>query len=421
MTRKTMKKMMATTLTMVMIGSTALGSTAVFAADGASEKVEGAEGLNIGATYYTLQTEFCMRMDNAAQKWAEENGVKYKSYDGNNDAATQLSQVETMIADGVDAIILNPQDADACSACVDAADEAGIPIVGVNTMVNNDKLTAYVGSQDVSAGEDIMKYMIDYMKKNAFNIVVIEGPMGQSAQLQRMEGIENVLKELNIEKVDGIYLDLGVSSYQLDTASRGFTYREDAPLDMRMDQRNPTTAADIVNGYSEMELFHIIRDYGEDNFAKNIAKHIVKARAEKPIETTGELSEIIKAAIPAKVRATGGHPAKRTFQAIRIELNHELDVLENSIDTMIRLLNPEGRLSIITFHSLEDRIVKTRFRTNENPCICPPDFPVCVCGRKSMGKVITRKPILPSKEELEENSRSKSAKLRVFERAGKEE
>ena len=235
------------------------------------------------------------------------------------------------------------------------------------------------------------------------------------------QNIENVLKELNIEKVDGIYLDLGVSSYQLDTASRGFTYREDAPLDMRMDQRNPTTAADIVNGYSEMELFHIIRDYGEDNFAKNIAKHIVKARAEKPIETTGELSEIIKAAIPAKVRATGGHPAKRTFQAIRIELNHELDVLENSIDTMIRLLNPEGRLSIITFHSLEDRIVKTRFRTNENPCICPPDFPVCVCGRKSMGKVITRKPILPSKEELEENSRSKSAKLRVFERAGKEE
>ena len=235
------------------------------------------------------------------------------------------------------------------------------------------------------------------------------------------QNIENVLKELNIEKVDGIYLDLGVSSYQLDTASRGFTYREDAPLDMRMDQRNPTTAADIVNGYSEMELFHIIRDYGEDNFAKNIAKHIVKARAEKPIETTGELSEIIKAAIPAKVRATGGHPAKRTFQAIRIELNHELDVLENSIDTMIRLLNPEGRLSNLTFHSLEDRIVKTRFRTNENPCICPPDFPVCVCGRKSMGKVITRKPILPSKEELEENSRSKSAKLRVFERAGKEE
>lgn len=231
------------------------------------------------------------------------------------------------------------------------------------------------------------------------------------------QNIENVLKELNIEKVDGIYLDLGVSSYQLDTASRGFTYREDAPLDMRMDQRNPTTAADIVNGYSEMELFHIIRDYGEDNFVKNIAKHIVKARAEKPIETTGELSEIIKAAIPAKVRATGGHPAKRTFQAIRIELNHELDVLENSIDRMIDFLNPGGRLSIITFHSLEDRIVKNRFRINENPCTCPPEFPVCMCGKKSKGRVITRKPIVPTEKELEENKRSKSSKLRVFERS----
>ena len=229
------------------------------------------------------------------------------------------------------------------------------------------------------------------------------------------QNIENVLKELNIEKVDGIYLDLGVSSYQLDTASRGFTYREDAPLDMRMDQRNPTTAADIVNGYSEMELFHIIRDYGEDNFAKNIAKHIVKARAEKPVETTGELSEIIKAAIPAKVRATGGHPAKRTFQAIRIELNHELDVLENSIDTMIDRLNADGRLCIITFHSLEDRIVKNAFRTAQNPCVCPSDFPVCVCGRKPKGRVITRKPILPSGEEMEVNPRSKSAKLRIFE------
>lgn len=230
------------------------------------------------------------------------------------------------------------------------------------------------------------------------------------------EHIETVLKDLDIPGVDGIYLDLGVSSYQLDTASRGFTYREDAPLDMRMDQRNPMTAADIINTYSEMELFRIIRDYGEDHFAKNIAKHIVRAREDHPIQTTGELTELIKAAIPAKVRAAGGHPAKRTFQAIRIELNHELEVLEASIDTMIRLLNPGGRLSIITFHSLEDRIVKNRFRINENPCICPPDFPVCVCGKKSMGKVITRKPILPSQEELEENSRSKSAKLRVFER-----
>ena len=231
------------------------------------------------------------------------------------------------------------------------------------------------------------------------------------------ENLASVLHELGIEKVDGIYLDLGVSSYQLDTASRGFTYREDAPLDMRMDQRNTQTAADIVNTYSEMELYRIIRDYGEDRFAKNIAKHIVRQRQEKPYETTGELIETIKAAIPAKIRATGGHPAKRTFQAIRIELNHELDVLNCSIDTMIDLLNPGGRLSIITFHSLEDRIVKKRFRDNENPCICPPEFPVCMCGRKSKGTVITRKPIVPGEEELEYNKRSKSSKLRVFERA----
>ena len=231
------------------------------------------------------------------------------------------------------------------------------------------------------------------------------------------ENIASVLHDLGIEKVDGIYLDLGVSSYQLDTASRGFTYREDAPLDMRMDQRNTQTAADIVKTYSETELYHIIRDYGEDRFAKNIAKHIVQRRQEKPYETTGELIETIKAAIPAKIRATGGHPAKRTFQAIRIELNHELDVLNRSIDTMIDLLNPGGRLSIITFHSLEDRIVKKRFRDNENPCICPPEFPVCMCGRKSKGTVITRKPIVPGEEELEYNKRSKSSKLRVFERA----
>lgn len=231
------------------------------------------------------------------------------------------------------------------------------------------------------------------------------------------ENIQTVLKDLEIERVDGIYLDLGVSSYQLDSPERGFTYREeDAPLDMRMDQRNEQTAADIVNGYGEFDLYRIIRDYGEDKFAKNIAKHIVRARAEKPIATTGELTEIIKAAIPAKVRAAGGHPSKKTFQAIRIELNKELEVLSNSIDTMIDLLNPGGRLSIITFHSLEDRIVKTRFRTNEDPCICPPDFPICVCGRKSKGKVVTRKPVVPSEEEVEENKRAKSSKLRVFER-----
>ncbi len=228
--------------------------------------------------------------------------------------------------------------------------------------------------------------------------------------------IREVLTGLGIQKVDGIYLDLGVSSYQLDTAERGFTYRENAPLDMRMDQRNDKTAADIVNDYTEMELFRVIRDYGEDKFAKNIAKHIVRARENGRIETTDQLVEIIKAAIPAKMRAEGGHPAKRTFQAIRIELNKELEVLTESIDTMIDLLNPDGRLSIITFHSLEDRIVKTIFRTNENPCICPPNLPVCVCGKKSKGKVITRKPIVPADEELEENKRSKSSKLRVFER-----
>ena len=225
------------------------------------------------------------------------------------------------------------------------------------------------------------------------------------------------LHRIGVEKVDGIVLDLGVSSFQLDTPERGFTYRdENAPLDMRMDDRQSLTTKDIVNGYSEMDLYRIIRDYGEDKFAKNIAKHIVQERAKKPIETTGELTEIIRASIPMKVQVTGGHPAKRTFQAIRIELNKELEVLQNNLDDMIDLLNPGGRICIITFHSLEDRIVKTNFKRNENPCTCPSDFPVCVCGKKSKGKVVTRKPILPSEEELEVNSRSKSAKLRVFER-----
>ena len=228
--------------------------------------------------------------------------------------------------------------------------------------------------------------------------------------------MKQVLHDLGIEKVSGIVLDLGVSSYQLDEPERGFTYREDVPLDMRMDRRNPKTAKNIVNEYSEMDLFRIIRDYGEDKFAKNIAKHIVAAREKKEIETTGELIEIIKAAIPTKVRATGGHPAKKTFQAIRIELNEELEVLQNSLDEMIDLLEDGGRICIITFHSLEDRIVKTIYKTNENPCTCPSHFPVCVCGKKPKGKVITRKPIVPSDEELEYNSRAKSSKLRVFER-----
>ena len=228
--------------------------------------------------------------------------------------------------------------------------------------------------------------------------------------------IENILKRENIDKVDGIYIDLGVSSYQLDTAERGFTYRFDAPLDMRMDDRNELKASDIVNDYSESELFHIIRDYGEDRFAKNIAKHIVEYRNKKRIETTFELVDIIKASIPMKIQVTGGHPAKRTFQAIRIELNKELEVLTDSLDVMIDLLKPGGRLSVITFNSLEDRIVKQAFKKAESPCVCPKKFPVCVCGNKSKGRVITRKAILPSEEELEENSRSKSAKLRVFEK-----
>ena len=225
------------------------------------------------------------------------------------------------------------------------------------------------------------------------------------------------LQELGIYKVDGIVLDLGVSSYQLDTAERGFSYREDAPLDMRMDTRQIMTARDIVNDYSQKELCRVIRDYGEDKFAANIAKHIVMARSKAPIETTGQLTEVIRASIPMKYQKKSGHPAKRTFQAIRIELNRELEVLRDSLDDMIELLNPGGRLCIITFHSLEDRIVKSAFRKNENPCTCPPDFPVCVCGKVSKGSIVTRKPILPGEEELGYNSRSKSAKLRIFERA----
>ena len=229
--------------------------------------------------------------------------------------------------------------------------------------------------------------------------------------------MKSQLGKLGIDKVDGIMLDLGVSSYQLDTAERGFSYREDAPLDMRMDRRQKMTARDIVNDYEERELYRVIRDYGEDKFAKNIAKHIVAARQKAPIETTGQLTEIIRVSIPMKFQKKSGHPAKRTFQAIRIELNQELEVLKNSLDAMIDLLNPGGRLCIITFHSLEDRIVKSAFRKNENPCTCPSDFPVCVCGKVSKGSIITRKPILPSKEEMEENSRAKSAKLRIFERS----
>lgn len=225
-----------------------------------------------------------------------------------------------------------------------------------------------------------------------------------------------ILGGLGISQVDGILLDLGVSSYQLDNEERGFSYRYDTALDMRMDKRQALSAREIINGYSEAELYRVIRDYGEEQFAKNIAKHIAAVRKDKPIETTGELNEIIKAAIPAKMRAAGGHPSKRTFQAIRIECNRELEVLKSSLDELIGLLLPGGRLCVITFHSLEDRIVKTAFRKNENPCTCPPDFPMCVCGKVSQGRVVTKKPILPSEREIAENKRAGSAKLRVFEK-----
>lgn len=243
-------------------------------------------------------------------------------------------------------------------------------------------------------------------------------PFGEMVTIVRSNYCQfrEVMEQQNITSVSGIVLDLGVSSYQLDEAERGFTYREDVPLDMRMDRRQTKTAKDIVNTYDEIELFHIIRDYGEDRFAKNIAKHIVQARKQQEIVTTGQLIEIIKGAIPARVRATGGHPAKRTFQALRIELNQELEVLKRALDDMVDMLEPGGRLCIITFHSLEDRIVKQYFKRYENPCICPPEFPVCVCGKRSLGKAVTRKPIVPTEEELEENSRAKSAKLRVFEK-----
>ena len=224
------------------------------------------------------------------------------------------------------------------------------------------------------------------------------------------------LKEQGICGVDGIVLDLGVSSYQLDTVERGFSYKYDTALDMRMDTRQALSAKEIVNGYSQKDLARIIRDYGEDKFANNIAKHIVAAREKEEIESTFQLNEIIKGAIPARMREKGGHPSKWAFQAIRIECNRELEVLKNSLEEMIAFLNSGGRICIITFHSLEDRIVKSAFKRQENPCTCPPEFPVCMCGKQSLGKVITRKPVTPTDEEREENSRSKSAKLRIFER-----
>ncbi len=227
---------------------------------------------------------------------------------------------------------------------------------------------------------------------------------------------DSALKEYGIEKLSGILLDLGVSSYQLDTAERGFSYRFDAPLDMRMDRSGGITAADVINTYSRSELVRVLRDYGEEKFAPQIAANIVKRREERPIATTGELVEVIKASVPMKILRTEGHPAKKTFQAVRIEVNDELNVLKDVLGRMIQHLAPGGRLAVITFHSLEDRIVKTEMKRAEDPCTCPKNFPVCVCGKVSMGKMVTRKPILPDEEERETNPRAKSAKLRVFER-----
>ena len=245
-------------------------------------------------------------------------------------------------------------------------------------------------------------------------------PFGEAVTIvhDNYEHIAEVLSDLGIGQVDGILLDLGVSSYQLDNPERGFTYRtDDAPLDMRMDRTSSLTAKEIVNTYPEQELARILREYGEEKCASRIAANIVKERSRKPLETTGDLSRIVRASIPARMREKGGNPDKRTFQAIRIACNRELDVLRDSLDTMIDLLAPGGRLCVITFHSLEDRIVKTAFRRNENPCTCPPEFPVCVCGKKSKGRAVTRKAIAPGAEELKNNRRAASAKLRVFEKA----
>ena len=257
--------------------------------------------------------------------------------------------------------------------------------------------------QDADAIEAARSRLIQYKER----VTILRGNYCNLTEMLEQEGIQSV---------DGILLDLGVSSHQLDDAERGFTYREDVPLDMRMDRRQALSAREVVNDYDERELYRIIRDYGEERYAQNIARHICRSRQEQPIVTTGQLTEIIRASIPAKARAAGGHPAKRTFQAIRIEVNRELEVLQDSLEGMIDFLNDRGRICVITFHSLEDRIVKNIFRKAENPCTCPPDFPVCVCGKKPKGIVVTRKPVVPSEEEMKTNTRSKSSKLRVFER-----
>ena len=228
--------------------------------------------------------------------------------------------------------------------------------------------------------------------------------------------IKDILDRLGLDGLDGMLVDLGVSSYQLDNPERGFSYHENAPLDMRMDQSAGFSAYDVVNGYDERELTRILREYGEEKWAARIASFIVKARQQKPLTTTFELVDLIRAAIPAAARREGGHPAKRTFQAIRIEVNGELAGLSKAIEDMADCLNPGGRLAVITFHSLEDRIAKQAFQRMERPCTCPPSAPVCICGKKPTAKILTRKPVTASEEELQENSRAKSAKLRAIEK-----
>lgn len=261
----------------------------------------------------------------------------------------------------------------------------------------------------IDRDEDAIRAATERLRPYGDRVTIVRG---------NYEDLPDIIHSQGIEKADGILLDLGVSSFQLDEGERGFSYRTEAPLDMRMDRRQSLSAYEVVNEYSEQDLYHIIRDLGEDRFAKNIAKHIVTERAKEPIRTTTQLAEIIKQAIPARMREGGGHPAKRTFQAIRIEVNRELDILTQSLEPLIDVLAPHGRLCIISFHSLEDRAVKNAFRKAQDPCICPKDLPVCVCGRKPKGRVVTRKPIISGEEELQENNRAHSAKLRIFEAVG---
>ena len=259
----------------------------------------------------------------------------------------------------------------------------------------------------IDRDEDAIAAASERLEPFSDRVTIVRGNYGDMA---------DILRDIGISEVDGILLDLGVSSHQLDEAERGFSYREDAPLDMRMDRRDELTAYDVVNTYTEAELTRILKDYGEERFAGSIARHIVRARAERPVSTTFELSDIIKASIPAKYRDKKGHPAKRSFQAIRIEVNHELDILRDSLNGMIDILKPGGRLCVISFHSLEDRIVKQAMRTAEDPCICPKDFPVCVCGRKPKGRCVSKKAITAADNELDTNNRAHSAKLRIFEK-----